>query len=200
VREETTELPSTDVQKTVDEVKSVNIADASSQPSYVDGMKLQDQDNLHLSFETNTNINDVSVDNSNADGPNLQESVKYVPLEVELPGNLTDVYEICKEFATDKPFALAHSTPLPASENQNTYVDADQTEFSLEVHEELEHTEIGEIHENDTETEGSAQDKQVDTHRGNANTEGLLSSDHSVEGKEVIFGGGEIINSVVGNA
>jgi hypothetical protein len=133
LREEITELPSTDVQKTVVEVKSINIVDASSQPSDVDEVKLQDQATIHLSLETDTNVNDVSVDNSNADGPNLQESLKYVLLQVELPGNLTDVYETCKEVAADKPSALAHSTPLPASENQNGYVNADQTENSLEV-------------------------------------------------------------------
>jgi hypothetical protein len=56
-----------------------------------------------------------------------------------------------------------------------------------------------ELHENDTDTEGSGSDKQVDTHQGSAHADGLLHIEQSVEGKEMTDGSGEIINSVDGN-
>jgi hypothetical protein len=199
VSEEVTELPNTDVQKTVEEVKSINIIDATSQASDVDALKLKDPDAMHLSLQSDTNVSDASVDNGKADGPNLQENVKDVLLQVELPENVTDVYETSEEIAADKPSALAHSTPLPASESQNMYVSAAQTESSVGSAEELKHTQIGKLHENDTDTEENGSDEQVDTHQASADTEDQLSSDHSVEGKEMIGGSGEIINSVVGN-
>jgi hypothetical protein len=192
VSEEVAELPSADVRKTVEEMKSMNITDASSQQSDVDTLKFKDQGTVHLSLETDTNVNDVSVDNSKADGPNLQESRNDVLLQDELPENLTDLYETSKEVTTDKPSALGFSTLLPASESKN----ADQTGSNVGSTEELEHTQIGETHEN---AEGSGLNEEVDTHQESADAENLLSNDQSVEGKEVISGSGEIINPVDGN-
>jgi hypothetical protein len=192
VSEEVAELPSTDVQKTVEEMKSMNITDASSQPSDVDTLKFKDEGTVHLSLETDTNVNDILVDNSKADGPNLQESTNDVLLQDELPENLTDLYETSKEVTTDKPSALAFSTLLPASESKN----ANQTGSNVGSAEELEHTQTGETHEN---AEGSGLNEEVDTHQESADTENLLSNDQNVEGKEVISGSGEIINSVDGN-
>jgi hypothetical protein len=183
----------------VEEVKSINIIDASSQPSEVDALKLKDQGTVHLSLETDTNVNDISVDNSKADGPNLQETVNDLLPQIELPENLTDVYKTSKEVSTDKPSALEHSTPLPASESQNVYVNADHTESIVGSVDELEHTQVREAHENVTENEGSGLNEQVDTHQESADTDDLLYNDQSVEGKEVMGDSGEIINSVDGN-
>jgi hypothetical protein len=80
------------------------------------------------------------------------------------------------------------------------YVNAGQTESSVGSAEELKHTQIGKVHENDTETEENVSDEQVDTHQASADTEDQLSSDLSVEGTVVIGGSGQIINSVVGNS
>ncbi|PNF44126.1 hypothetical protein B7P43_G03185, partial [Cryptotermes secundus] len=189
----------TDVQKTVNEVKSINIIGTSSPSSDVDAMKLKDQDTMHLSIEADINVNDVSVDNNEADDRNLQGSVKSVLLQVKLSGNFTAVCENCREISTDIPSALAHLKPLPDSESQNMYVNADQTENSVGNAEELEKRQIREVHENDTETEGSGSDKQADTHQGSADTDGLLYTEQNVEGKAMTVDSGEIINSVDGN-
>jgi hypothetical protein len=193
--DEVTELPSTAVKETVEEVKSTNITYASSQPSDIDTLKSKDPGTVHLSLETDASLNDLAVDNSKADDPNLQESANDISLQVELQENLADMYESSKEVKNETS-VHAHSRPLPASESKNVNINADQTESNVGSAEELEHTQIGDTHENVKETEGNGHNEQVDTHKESADTEDLLPNNQSAGGKEVFSGSGEVINSV----
>jgi hypothetical protein len=82
--------------------------------------------------------------------------------------NFTDVYGTCEEVATGKTSALAYSTSFTASESQNMYVNADQTENSIGSAEDSVHTHTGELHKHGIETEECDHDKQVDALQGSA--------------------------------
>jgi hypothetical protein len=196
VSKEVTESPSTDTkeQEPLEQVKAINVGDALAQPADADTSKLEDQGVVHLTPETDTNINDASVNNTEADGLNLQaDDLK------DVSEKLTDLSETSKEVAIDESSTLEYKAPLPVSESQDVYAYADQTERSAD---ELEHTKIREAHAVLTEVEGSGVKEQESMQQVSAETENPLHSiagDKSVERKDVIDDSGEEIKSVHGS-
>lgn len=197
VNEEVAQLPSTgnDAQKLVE---AVNTADGLRKPADSDALKVEDQGIVQPTLETDTNMNSVFIKNSKVDDLNLQENAEVPLVQVQLPENITDSYKPSKEVATDEPSTLEHPS-LPASERQDAYDNANQTESSVGSVEELE----GKTQESVTEEEGSGTNEHLETQQAVADTgdqlHSLAGDDKPMERKEVIDDSSEVRRSVPGS-
>jgi len=204
VNEEVAQLPSTgtDAQKLVEEVEAVNTVDGPTKPVDSDALKVEDQDIVQPTLETDTNMNTFFINNSKFDDLNLQENAEVPSVQVQLPEGINDSYKPSKKVATDEPSTLEHPS-LPAAERQDAYDNANQTESSVGSVEELEGSQIGKTHESVTEGEGSGTNEHLETQQAVADTgdqlHSLAGDDKPVEGKKVIDDSSKVIRSVPGS-